>query len=258
MELEMVETLVARVSLSINAPRATVWDALVDPEKIKQYIFVTEVVSEWREGSSIVWKSEYQNKNLEIRGTILRLESQRVARVRPVPSDLSLLQSYSFAGGLPPRDHRAFRRGRANAPLAHRTRQHDRTRARALRGRLANGARQHEGIAGRYVSRADALSRGALPSPRDTTMIAGTFGFGEDHVALVRRVISGKHVAIAVVAFLLGGTTTVIAAPDLPVIQLVRLVDRSNGTQMAAVGADGSLAVRITGNPTIEPVNLAA
>jgi hypothetical protein len=89
-------------------------------------------------------------------------------------------------------------------------------------------------------------------------MIAGTFGFGEDRVALIRRVISGKHVAIAVVAFLLGGTTTVIAAPDLPVIQLVRLVDRSNGTQMAAVGADGSLAVRITGNPKIEPVNLGA
>jgi len=78
MELEMAETLVARVSLSINAPRATVWDALVDPEKIKQYIFVTDVVSEWREGSSIVWKSEFQNKNFEIRGTIVRLESQRV------------------------------------------------------------------------------------------------------------------------------------------------------------------------------------
>jgi hypothetical protein len=77
-------------------------------------------------------------------------------------------------------------------------------------------------------------------------------------VVFVRRVISGKHVAIAVVAFLLGGTTTVIAAPDLPVIQLVRLVDRSNGTQMAAVGADGSLGVRITGTPMIEPVNLGA
>jgi uncharacterized protein YndB with AHSA1/START domain len=74
----MAETLVARVSLTINAPRADVWDALVDPEKIKQYIFVTDVVSEWREGSSIVWKSEFQNKNFEIRGTIRRLESQRL------------------------------------------------------------------------------------------------------------------------------------------------------------------------------------
>lgn len=74
----MAETLVARVSLTINAPRANVWNALVEPEKIKQYIFVTDVVSDWREGSSIVWKSEFQNKNFEIRGTILRLESQRL------------------------------------------------------------------------------------------------------------------------------------------------------------------------------------
>ena len=29
----MAETFVARVSLIINAPRAKVWDALVDPEK---------------------------------------------------------------------------------------------------------------------------------------------------------------------------------------------------------------------------------
>jgi hypothetical protein len=77
-------------------------------------------------------------------------------------------------------------------------------------------------------------------------------------VARLRRVISGKSVGIAVVAFLLGGTTTAIAAPDLPVIQLVRLVDRSVASQMAAVDAGGNLAVRVTGTPTIEPVNLAA
>ena len=74
----MAETLVARVSLTINAARAKVWDALIDPEKIKQYILASDVVSEWREGSSIVWKSEFQDKPFEIRGTILRLEPQRL------------------------------------------------------------------------------------------------------------------------------------------------------------------------------------
>ena len=44
----MVESLVARVSLTINAPRARVWDALIDPEKIKQYILASDVTSEWR------------------------------------------------------------------------------------------------------------------------------------------------------------------------------------------------------------------
>lgn len=74
----MVEALVARVSLTINAPRAKVWDALVDPEKITQYILASDVVSAWREGSSIVWKSEFHGKPFEIKGTILRLEPQRL------------------------------------------------------------------------------------------------------------------------------------------------------------------------------------
>jgi uncharacterized protein YndB with AHSA1/START domain len=34
--MSMAETFIAHVSLTINAPRAMVWDALVNPEKIKQ------------------------------------------------------------------------------------------------------------------------------------------------------------------------------------------------------------------------------
>ena len=68
-----MEALVAHAALTIDAPRAKVWDALVTPEKIKQYMAVTDVVSEWREGSSIVWKSDWLGKSLESRGTILRL-----------------------------------------------------------------------------------------------------------------------------------------------------------------------------------------
>lgn len=74
----MAETFIARVSLTINAPRAKVWDVLIDPEKIKQYILASDVVSKWREGSSIVWKSEFHGKPFEIKGTILRLEPQRL------------------------------------------------------------------------------------------------------------------------------------------------------------------------------------
>jgi uncharacterized protein YndB with AHSA1/START domain len=75
---EMAETFIARVSLIINAPRAKVWNALVDPEKIKQYILASDVTSEWRQGNSIVWKSEFNGKPFEIKGTILRLEPERL------------------------------------------------------------------------------------------------------------------------------------------------------------------------------------
>ena len=54
-----MQGLVAHAALTIDAPRAKVWDALVTPEKIKKYMAVTDVLSEWRAGSSIVWKSEW-------------------------------------------------------------------------------------------------------------------------------------------------------------------------------------------------------
>ena len=98
----MVQELVAHVALTIDAPRAKVWDALVTPETIKQYMAVTDVVSEWREGSSIVWRSEWLGKSLESRGTILRLEP---------PSDLEYTYSRpifnpSAASGSPRHFHR--------------------------------------------------------------------------------------------------------------------------------------------------------
>jgi uncharacterized protein YndB with AHSA1/START domain len=74
----MAETFVANVSVTIAAPREKVWDALVNPEKIKQYMPVTTVASEWRQGSTIVWTSEFLGKNFEVRGTVLRLEPERL------------------------------------------------------------------------------------------------------------------------------------------------------------------------------------
>jgi uncharacterized protein YndB with AHSA1/START domain len=74
----MAETFVAQVSMTINGSRAKVWDALVNPEMIKQYMPVTTVVSEWREDSAIVWTSDFQGKAFEVRGTIVRLEPERL------------------------------------------------------------------------------------------------------------------------------------------------------------------------------------
>ena len=92
----MGETFVARVSLTINASRERVWDALVNPETIKQYMPVTSVVSEWREDSPIVWKSEFQGKAFEVRGTVLRLEPERLFEYnhsRPIFRSLGAIQA---------------------------------------------------------------------------------------------------------------------------------------------------------------------
>jgi len=74
----MAETFIAHVSMTINVPRAMVWDALVNPEQIKQYTPVTDVISEWREGGPIVWKSEFLGKSFEVKGTVARVEPERI------------------------------------------------------------------------------------------------------------------------------------------------------------------------------------
>jgi uncharacterized protein YndB with AHSA1/START domain len=66
--------LIAQASIIINAPSGKVWEALVQPEAIKQYMFGTTAVSEWRQGSPIVWKGEWQGKPYEDKGVILQFK----------------------------------------------------------------------------------------------------------------------------------------------------------------------------------------
>jgi len=73
----MNTNLIARASITINPPNAKVWDALVNPEAIKEYMFGTHAVSDWQEGSPIVWKGEWQGKPYEDKGAILQLKPGR-------------------------------------------------------------------------------------------------------------------------------------------------------------------------------------
>ncbi len=62
----------------MNAPIQEVWDALVNSNTIKQYMFGTTVISDWKEGSPIVWKGEWQGKKYEDKGTILKLKPKHM------------------------------------------------------------------------------------------------------------------------------------------------------------------------------------
>jgi uncharacterized protein YndB with AHSA1/START domain len=72
-----MKDLVARASIIIDAPVAAVWHALTEPELIEQYMFGTNVVSEWKVGSPIVWRGEWQGKQYEDKGVVLKLEPER-------------------------------------------------------------------------------------------------------------------------------------------------------------------------------------
>ena len=68
---------VAKVSATVNAPAAKVWEALVNPSVIKQYMFGTNVTSSFKEGAPITWKGEWEGKPYEDKGVILRMAPGR-------------------------------------------------------------------------------------------------------------------------------------------------------------------------------------
>jgi uncharacterized protein YndB with AHSA1/START domain len=72
---------VATAEIDIDAPRDKVWTALTDPAQIKEYMFGSQVVTDWEQGSPIVWKGEYEGKTYEDRGEILEIEPERRLKV---------------------------------------------------------------------------------------------------------------------------------------------------------------------------------
>ncbi|MDB5116746.1 MAG: hypothetical protein JWQ79_2238 [Mucilaginibacter sp.] len=61
----------SKTSISINAPVAQIWRALIDPEIVKKYFFGTDVESAWKKGSPIIWSGEWEGKAYHDRGTVL-------------------------------------------------------------------------------------------------------------------------------------------------------------------------------------------
>ena len=68
---------VAKAETTIDVTSDKVWEALTNPGLIKKYMFGTTVTSDWKEGSKIVWKGEWEGRYYEDKGKILRLEFKR-------------------------------------------------------------------------------------------------------------------------------------------------------------------------------------
>lgn len=69
---------VARASTAIDASTERVWMALVDPAQIARWMVGTTVDTDWREGSSITWRGEWQGTAYEDKGTVLQVEEDRL------------------------------------------------------------------------------------------------------------------------------------------------------------------------------------
>ncbi|MCD0470348.1 SRPBCC domain-containing protein [Flavobacterium sp. JAS] len=65
-------------TISINAPISKVWNVLTNPEEIKEWLFGTIVISNWRVGDPILFTGSWQGVDYEDKGVILKFEIEKV------------------------------------------------------------------------------------------------------------------------------------------------------------------------------------
>jgi uncharacterized protein YndB with AHSA1/START domain len=76
----MNHNLAVSKSVIINAPVSKVWKALTTPEIIKEYLYGTETVTDWKVGSEIIFQGEYQGHKYRDKGIILdNIKNERIS-----------------------------------------------------------------------------------------------------------------------------------------------------------------------------------
>ncbi len=73
----MNKELIVKKELLIKADISKVWDAIVNPEIIKEYFFGTQVTSDWKVGSPIIFSGDWDGKQYRDKGTILAIEAEQ-------------------------------------------------------------------------------------------------------------------------------------------------------------------------------------
>jgi len=71
------KTLIAKSSIQIDNTIDEVWKALVNPEIVEKYMLGSQQLSDWRKGSSIVWKKDFNGRKFEDKGRILEITPQK-------------------------------------------------------------------------------------------------------------------------------------------------------------------------------------
>jgi uncharacterized protein YndB with AHSA1/START domain len=74
----MNKALIAKAAVTINAPTSETWEAITNPEFIKQYLFGANVITDWKEGSPINYTGIYQGKVYEDKGIVLKVEPEKL------------------------------------------------------------------------------------------------------------------------------------------------------------------------------------
>jgi uncharacterized protein YndB with AHSA1/START domain len=76
--MNITSDLTARASATIQVPVDRVWEALVTPALIQQYLHGTHVETDWKEGSPINFHGEWKGKTYHDKGVIKRIVKNKL------------------------------------------------------------------------------------------------------------------------------------------------------------------------------------
>jgi uncharacterized protein YndB with AHSA1/START domain len=65
-------------SIHINAGASKVWNALTNPDMISQWLYGTNVISDWKAGDPIRFTGSWNGVDYEDKGIIQRIENEKV------------------------------------------------------------------------------------------------------------------------------------------------------------------------------------
>jgi len=69
--------IIVRISMQINAAPTKVWEALTQPDLIRQYLFGTNTETDWKPGSPIFSRGVWEGKSYEDKGTVLEVVPEK-------------------------------------------------------------------------------------------------------------------------------------------------------------------------------------
>ena len=67
-------------SVTVNPSSESLWEALTDPEKIKVYLFGTEIIIDWNVDSPISFQGNYERQTYQQNGNILEVEKNKTLK----------------------------------------------------------------------------------------------------------------------------------------------------------------------------------
>ncbi|XZF14923.1 SRPBCC family protein [Chitinophagaceae bacterium MMS25-I14] len=71
----MNESKTVRNEILINAPASAVWDILTQPEQTKKYMYACEPITDWKVGSPLLWRGEWEGKKMDfVKGNVVSIE----------------------------------------------------------------------------------------------------------------------------------------------------------------------------------------